>query len=204
MWTIYSLKISTKSILIYKDKFQFIYQNSVECWCDLGANLVQHFIGRYSRYRTKTHDKSTISHVFPRYSRYQTVLLKLKEIISTFGRNLQKTLCKSRVFFVISWMNWGAMNCPRGVNWLTPWIAPLVHELPTALKEQGNSIHEIADFKSWSRKASIHDGLPSIHLQRIQSQDGWINRAYLGMIKKGGSTLCCAVLFTFCRFYGII
>ena len=35
---------------------------------------------RYSRYRTKTHDKCTISHVFPRYSRYQTVLLKLQEI----------------------------------------------------------------------------------------------------------------------------
>ena len=25
---------------------------------------------------------------------------------------------------------------------------PYGHELPTALKEQGNSIHEIADFKS--------------------------------------------------------
>ena len=55
----------------------------VECWCDLGANLVQHFTGRYSRYsryRTKLHDKSTISHDISRYSRYQTVLLKLEEI----------------------------------------------------------------------------------------------------------------------------
>ena len=37
---------------------------SVECPSDFGANLVQHFIGRYSR-----------------YSRYQTVFLKLQEII---------------------------------------------------------------------------------------------------------------------------
>ena len=36
---------------------------------------------RYSRYRTKSHDKATISHVFPRYSRYGTVFLKFKEII---------------------------------------------------------------------------------------------------------------------------
>ena len=52
---------------------------------------MQHFIGRYSRYsryRTKTHDKSTISHVFPRYSRYQTVLLKLQEIIKIFSKRL--------------------------------------------------------------------------------------------------------------------
>ena len=60
----------------------------VECWCDFGANLVQHFMrrySRYSRYRTKSHDKATISHDILRYSRYQTVLLKLQEIISTFG-----------------------------------------------------------------------------------------------------------------------
>ena len=55
----------------------------VESWCDFGANLVQHFIGRYSRCsrnRTKTHDKSTISHDISRYSRYQTALPKLEEI----------------------------------------------------------------------------------------------------------------------------
>ena len=69
------------------DKFQFVEQNSVECWCDFGANLVQHFMRRYSRcsrYRTKSHDKSTISHDISRYSRYQTLLSKLEEI---------KTLC---------------------------------------------------------------------------------------------------------------
>ena len=52
---------------------------------------MQHFIGRYSRYsryRTKTHDKSTISHVFPRYSRYQTVFLKLQEIIKKYPQGL--------------------------------------------------------------------------------------------------------------------
>ena len=52
-------------------KFQFDDQNSVECWCDLGANLVQHFIGRYSR--------------------YQTVLLKLEEIITHLGLFRYKT-----------------------------------------------------------------------------------------------------------------
>ena len=84
---------------------QFIDQNSVECWCDFGANLVQHFMqrySRYSRYRTKTHDKATISNDITRYSRYQTVLLKLEEIISTFGRNLQKMLRICGAFFIIS------------------------------------------------------------------------------------------------------
>ncbi len=66
-------------------KFQFVEQNNVECWCDFGANLVQHFIkrySRYSRYRTKTHDKATISHDISRYSRYQMAFLKLQEIIA--------------------------------------------------------------------------------------------------------------------------
>ena len=31
------------------NKFQFVEQNSVECWCDLGANLVQHFTQRDKR-----------------------------------------------------------------------------------------------------------------------------------------------------------
>ena len=53
------------------DKFQFVDQNSVECWCDLGANLVQHFMRRYSR--------------------YQTVLLKLQEIITHLGLFRYKT-----------------------------------------------------------------------------------------------------------------
>ena len=48
-------------------KFQFVEQNNIECPCDFGANLVQHFIGRYSR-----------------YSRYQTVFLKLEEISCYF------------------------------------------------------------------------------------------------------------------------
>ena len=63
-------------------------------WCDFGANLVQHFIGRYSRYsryRTKSHDKATISHDITRYSRYQTVLLKLQEIITHLGLFRYKT-----------------------------------------------------------------------------------------------------------------
>ena len=74
----------------------------IKSWCDFGANLVQHFIGRYSRYRTKSHDKSTISHDICSFSRYQTVLLKLEEIISTFGR-IQKMLNLGWAFFIISW-----------------------------------------------------------------------------------------------------
>ena len=67
-------------------------------WCNFGANLVQHFMRRYSRYRTKSHDKATISNDITRYSRYQTVLLKLQEIISTFGR-IQKMLNLGWAFF---------------------------------------------------------------------------------------------------------
>ena len=29
------------------NKYQFVEQNSVECWCDFGANLVQHITGRF-------------------------------------------------------------------------------------------------------------------------------------------------------------
>ena len=61
----------------------------VECPCDFGANLVQHYMRRYSRCsrnHTKTHDKATISHEFPRYSRHQTVLSKLQEISSALRR----------------------------------------------------------------------------------------------------------------------
>ena len=50
---------------------------------------------RYSRYRTKSHDKATISNDITRYSRYQTVLLKLKEIIII--SYIQK-LCFGRAF----------------------------------------------------------------------------------------------------------
>ena len=63
----------------------------VESWCDFGANLVQHFVkrySRYSRYRTKSHDKATISHDILRYSRYQTALPKLQEIIKIFSKRL--------------------------------------------------------------------------------------------------------------------
>ena len=73
-------------------------------WCDFGANLVQHFIkrySRYSRYRTKSHDKATISHDISRYSRYQTVFSKLQEIISTFGRNLKKHSAIAECFFYL-------------------------------------------------------------------------------------------------------
>ncbi len=99
-------------------KFQFVEQNSVECPSDLGANLVQHFIGRYSRcsrYRTKSHDKATISNDITRYSRYQTVLSKLEEII-TAQRQLfryTKKLCYAGLF-VLQTGGREACACKRG------------------------------------------------------------------------------------------
>ena len=80
------------------NKFQFIELNGRLMWCDFGANLVQHFIqrySRYSRYRTKSHDKTTISHDITRYSRYQTALPKLQEIITAKRRLFQKTALTS-------------------------------------------------------------------------------------------------------------
>ena len=55
-----------------------------------GANLVQHFIGRYSR-----------------YSRYRTALLKLEEIISALP-NTKNAQPLGWAFFIISSMNRGA------------------------------------------------------------------------------------------------
>ena len=47
----------------YTEKCKNIRKNKDSYWCDFGANLVQHFIKRYSR-----------------YSRYQTAFPKLEEI----------------------------------------------------------------------------------------------------------------------------
>ena len=72
-----------KSIVVGFKYSNLLSRIGVERWCDFGANLVQHFIGRYSRYsryRTKSQDKATISHDITRYSRYPTVVLKLEEI----------------------------------------------------------------------------------------------------------------------------
>ena len=54
----------------YLDKFQFVEQNSVECPCDLGANLVQIFVNQHQLFTTifnfdkiklhKIHDFTTI------------------------------------------------------------------------------------------------------------------------------------------------
>ena len=146
----------------------------VECPSDFGANLVQIWCNTLCN---DTHD-------ITRYSRYQTVLLKLEEIISAFGRNLQKMLCVCRAFFVISWRT---MNCPRGMNWLTPWIAPAVYELPTALMKRAIqfmkskiSNREAVGFNSW--RLAVNSSLK----EAVQFVRNW------------------SVLFTFCRFYGII
>ena len=109
----------------------------VECWCDFGANLVQHFIGRYSRCsrnRTKTHDKATISHDISRYSRYQTVFLKLQEIKTLCLWHSSKPTFRGGFLFLslenneinplrwfvkwpygleIRWRDWNALRCIR-------------------------------------------------------------------------------------------
>ena len=61
---------------------------------------MQHFIGRYSRYsryRTKTHDKATISNDITRYSRYQTALLKLEEITSRLYRFVRTSFAATAI-----------------------------------------------------------------------------------------------------------
>ena len=84
-------------------KFQFVEQNIVECPCDFCANLVQHFIGRYSRYprcRTKSHDICS-------FSRYQTALktllrrvfvLTVHEEISLYLSIKSSAICGAFVF----------------------------------------------------------------------------------------------------------
>ena len=62
-------------------------------------------------------------------------------------------------------IQWACNELPDGHELAAPWIAPAVHELPSALRT--------GQFKSWRRRnadekswceASIHDGSPSIHL----------------------------------------
>ena len=60
------------------NKFQFVELNGRLMWCDFGANLLQHFMRRYSR-----------------YSRYQTAFLKLQEIITYLGLFRYKTALTS-------------------------------------------------------------------------------------------------------------
>ena len=62
-------------------KFQFVEQNSVECWYDLDANLVQHFMGRYSR-----------------CSRYRTIKLRYHTIF-TISNGTLKT--RRDIYFII-------------------------------------------------------------------------------------------------------
>ena len=140
---------------------------------------------RYSRYRTKTHDKATISNDITRYSRYQTVLLKLQEIISTFGRNLQKTLCKAGCFLLsLQEQLW----LPCGKLWVMIGYAKLC---ATASRwgDAGNHIITFAEGKIITFAKQTHNSkLKPSHLQIIQSQDGWNNRSRFALIKKGGST----------------
>ena len=83
----------------------------VECPSDFGANLVQHFIKRYSRcsrYRTKSHDKTTISHDI---TRYYTIFTISNATLKT-QRDNQKNYFKSSVqtgllfFLIVIWENW--------------------------------------------------------------------------------------------------
>ena len=78
----------------------------VECPSDFGANLVQHFIGRYSR-----------------CSRYQTVLSKLEAIISTYCQLFQytKKLCFTQ--FLIRILT--AYRCSRYVGRTVSAVRPI-------------------------------------------------------------------------------
>ena len=156
-----------ETIRIISDKFQFVEQNSIEWWCDFGANLKQHFIKRYSR-----------------YSRYQTVFLKLQEIISTFGRKLQKTLCQAGCFLLSLreqlWLPFGQVI---SLDWLRQVMSDCV-----ALRGCGQSYHNYAKRIITFAKQTHNSKLKPSHLQRIQSQNGWIYRARFALIKKGGST----------------
>ena len=173
----------------------------VQTWCKFGAKT-------YRMIRKLYHDMRWKRHKITQNERFSTIFRGINASEKTPRDNfdqrskLAKKVLLCRAFFVISWRT---MNCPMGMNWLTPWIAHRVHELPAALNKMGNSIHEIKDFKSWSRKASIHDGLLSIHIQRIQIQEPLIYRARFALIKRAVQFVKNpAVLFTFCRFYGII
>ena len=67
-------KIFSHYLWCTQSNFNLSSRIGIGCWCDFGANLVQHFMRRYSR-----------------YSRYQTVLLKLQEIITHLGLFRYKT-----------------------------------------------------------------------------------------------------------------
>ena len=58
---------------------------------------------------------------------------------------LAKNALLMQGIFVISLRT---MNCPYGHELAYAMNCTIVHELPTALRKQGNSIHEIEDFKS--------------------------------------------------------
>ena len=133
----------------------------VKRWCDFGANLVQHFMRRYSR-----------------CSRYQTVLLKLQEIISTEGRNLQKCSASAGHFcYLLDELRCNELPLRAWIDWCHELHLRCMNCLRHGVKGQFNSWNR--RFQIMKPKASIHDGLPV-------------------------NSLFSAVLFTFCRFYGII
>ena len=98
-----SLTINLSFRVKHFSQFQFVEQNSVECWCDFwckfGATLYATILTIFTIScvnATKTHDKATISHDILRYSRYQTVFLKFQEIICAAYRAVRTTLAARR------------------------------------------------------------------------------------------------------------
>ena len=110
-------------------QFQFSDQNGVKRWCDFGANLVQHFMLRYSR-----------------YSRYQTVFLKLEEIISTLS-NTKNAPIFGAFFYYLS-MNRGANYDCLAASYDTLCAVMMLAKLAVmsdcvALRECGQSYHNV-------------------------------------------------------------
>ena len=131
----------------------------VKRWCDFGANLVQHFMLAYSR-----------------YSRYQTVLSKLEEIISTFGR-IQKMLRFFRGIFYYLFEN---NELPY-----RSWIG-LRHEL---------NLRFVNCLRHWRNRA----------IQFMKSKISNHEAARLQFMTACRQFITFpAVLFTFYMFYGII
>ena len=123
------------------DAFSFF----INCGCFWLSRLVPRLTASDAVIRTKNSPPET-------FYGFAAVLTVHEEIISTFGR-IQKMLRFFGAFFIISWRT---MNCPQGMNWLTPWIALrcmncLRHWKNRAIQFMKSQIsnHEAVGFNSW-------------------------------------------------------
>ena len=139
---------------------------------------------------------------------YRAILTISNGILKTprdnfdLGRNLQKMLSSCWAFFVISLRT---MNCPYGHELAYAMNCTIVHELPAALKEWAIqfmkskiSNHEAArlQFMTTCRQFILKKYKAKM-AESIEHDLLWSKRA-VQFVKNW------AVLFTFCRFYGII